>query len=157
MFSHDPNFEDNERQYNEIKLEILGGPDSAEDDDDQMRGGDGEDAGAGDGSKAPASTQQLQQEEPYKITDMTSQDLINLRRTIYLTIMSSVDFEECAHKLMGVIKEGSGQETELCNMIVECCSQERTYLKFYGLLAERFCRINRIYQEKFDECFALTV
>ena len=31
---------------------------------------------------------------------MTEQDVINLKRTIYLTIMSSAGFEECAHKLM---------------------------------------------------------
>ncbi|CAN0498832.1 unnamed protein product, partial [Discosporangium mesarthrocarpum] len=31
---------------------------------------------------------------------MTEQGLVNLRRTIYLTIMSSAGFEECAHKLM---------------------------------------------------------
>ena len=31
---------------------------------------------------------------------MTEKDLINLRRTIYLVIMSSVDFEEAARKLL---------------------------------------------------------
>ena len=38
-------------------------------------------------------------------------------------------------------------------MIVECCSQERTYLKFYGLLGERFCKLNMIWQESFERCF----
>lgn len=66
---------------------------------------------------------------------------MNLRRTIYLVIMSSVDFEECCHKLLKLnIREG--QEVELCNMIFECCTQERTYLRFYGLLAQRFCQLN---------------
>ena len=68
--------------------------------------------------------------------------------------MSSVDFEECAHKLLK-IKLKEGQEVELCNMLLECCCQERTYLRFYGLLGERFCAINPVYQEQFDECFAL--
>ena len=31
---------------------------------------------------------------------MTEKDLLNLRRTIYLVIMNSVDFEECCHKLL---------------------------------------------------------
>ena len=35
-----------------------------------------------------------------KIVDYTEQDLINLRRTVYLAIMSSLNFEECVHKLM---------------------------------------------------------
>lgn len=42
---------------------------------------------------------------------------------------------------------------ELCVMLLECCSQERTYLRYYGLLGQRFCMINRVYQENFDECF----
>ena len=45
----------------------------------------------------------MQMEEPVEetqIQDMTEKDLINLRRTIYLVIMSSIDFEECTHKLL---------------------------------------------------------
>lgn len=42
-----------------------------------------------------------------QIQDLTEQDLVNLRRTIYLTIMSSAGFEECAHKLTKLdIQEG---------------------------------------------------
>ena len=56
------------------------------------------------------------------IADETQTNLVNLRRTIYLTIMSSMDFEEAGHKLM---KMGvpPGQEIELVTMIIECCSQ----------------------------------
>ena len=70
--------------------------------------------------------------------------------------MSSVDFEECCHKLLKLnIREG--QEMELCNMILECCTQERTYLRFYGLLAQRFCLINPdLYAPKFLELFIKT-
>lgn len=38
-------------------------------------------------------------------------------------------------------------------MIIECCSQERTFLKFYGLMAERFCKMNRMWVELFTSCF----
>lgn len=38
-------------------------------------------------------------------------------------------------------------------MLLECCSQERTYLRYYGLLGQRFCMINKVYQENFDKCF----
>lgn len=73
-------------------------------------------------------------EDKNQIMDFTEQDLINLRRTIYLVIMSSVNFEECCHKLMKLnIREG--QEMELCNMVLECCMQERTYVNFYGQIA----------------------
>lgn len=59
---------------------------------------------------------------------MTQTDLINLRRTIYLTIMSSMDFEEGGHKLMK-IPLAPGQEMEIVTMILECCSQEKTYIR----------------------------
>ena len=49
--------------------------------------------------------------------DMTENDLINLRRTIYLVIMSCIDFEECCHKLLK-LNLRPGQEFELCNMIL---------------------------------------
>ena len=38
-------------------------------------------------------------------------------------------------------------------MLLECCSQERTYLRNYGLLGQRFCMINKVYQENFDKFF----
>ncbi|PQM36869.1 pre-mRNA-splicing factor CWC22 homolog [Prunus yedoensis var. nudiflora] len=66
--------------------------------------------------------------------------------------MSSVDFEEAGHKLLK-IKLEPGQEMELCVMLLECCSQERTYLRYYGLLGQRFCMINKVHQENFEKCF----
>lgn len=87
------------------------------------------------------------------ILDETETDKINLRKTIYLTIMSSVDFEECAHKMLK-IQFRPGQEPEFCNMTVECCAQERTYMRFYGLLAQRFCMLNPIFQEVYIRTFS---
>ena len=63
-----------------------------------------------------------------QIQDQTDTNLINLRRTIYLTIMSSMDFEEAGHKLMK-IELAPGQEMEIVTMLIECCSQEKTYLR----------------------------
>ena len=39
-------------------------------------------------------------------------------------------------------------------MIIECCSQERSYTQFYGLIAERFCKLNRIWTDASQEAFA---
>lgn len=39
-------------------------------------------------------------------------------------------------------------------MIIECCSQERSYSTFYGLIGERFCKLNRVWNECFEEAFA---
>ena len=65
---------------------------------------------------------------PGVLQDATETNVINLRRTIYLTIMSAMDFEEAGHKLLK-IDLADGQESEVVLMIIECCSQEKTYLK----------------------------
>lgn len=35
-----------------------------------------------------------------KIIDLTGQDLVAFRRNVYLTIQSSLDYQEAAHKLL---------------------------------------------------------
>ena len=39
-------------------------------------------------------------------------------------------------------------------MVIECCSQERSYSPFYGLIGERFCKLNRVWNEAFEVAFA---
>ena len=63
------------------------------------------------------------------LQDQTQTNLVNLRRTIYLTIMSSMDFEESGHKLMK-INIGEEHKIEIVVMLIECCSQEKTYIKW---------------------------
>ncbi|KAK4685784.1 pre-mRNA-splicing factor CWC22, partial [Tremellales sp. Uapishka_1] len=141
LFKVDPKFMENEERYQEIKREILG---DSDDEDGSASGDDYSDEESEDGGEVAP--------EKAGITDMTETNLINLRRTIYLTIMNSLNFEEAVHKLMKInIQEG--REIELCNMIVECCSQERSYSNFYGLIGERFCKLNRIWTENFQEAF----
>ncbi|EPS28094.1 hypothetical protein PDE_03040 [Penicillium oxalicum 114-2] len=139
IFKFDAEWEQNEEKYKKLKGEILGeDSDDDEDDDDEDDSGDDE-------SDA--------EEQKMDIKDQTNTDLVNLRRTIYLTIMSSIDFEECCHKLMK-INLPAGMEPELPSMIIECCSQERTYSKFYGLIGERFAKINRLWSDLFEAAFA---
>lgn len=138
VFKPDPKFAENEARYADIKNEILG----SSDDEDGSEGSDDE-SDEEDDQAAP---------ELEGIQDMTETDLINLRRTIYLTLMNSLGFEEAVHKLMK-IEVPEGKEIEMCNMIIECCSQERSYTQFYGLIAERFCKLNRIWRDAFQEAF----
>ena len=44
-------------------------------------------------------------------------------------------------------------QIELCKMIIECCSQERSFSTFYGLIGERFCKLNRVWNECFEHAF----
>jgi hypothetical protein len=60
---------------------------------------DGEDGGEEDESD---EEEDEETEEQMQIRDETETNLVNLRRTIYLTIMSSVDFEEAGHKLLKI-------------------------------------------------------
>ncbi|WAR10269.1 CWC22-like protein, partial [Mya arenaria] len=64
----------------------------------------------------------------------------------------SSEQEECAHKLLKM-ELRPGQEVELCYMILDCCAQMRTYEKFYGLLAGRFCMIDKKYVTPFQAMF----
>ncbi|KAJ5156954.1 Pre-mRNA-splicing factor cwc22 [Penicillium canariense] len=139
IFKFDPEWEQNEEKYKKLKAEILG------EDSDEDEGDEDEDESSEDESDT--------EEQKIDIKDQTNTDLVNLRRTIYLTIMSSIDFEECCHKLMK-INLPAGLEPELPSMIIECCSQERTYSKFYGLIGERFAKINRLWSDLFEAAFA---
>lgn len=89
-----------------------------------------------------------------KPKDMTEDDVVTFRRKVYLQIMSAVGYEECAHKLAQFMRSYRGHENELCNMIIECCSQERTFMRYYGLVGKQFCLLNRRYVERFEEAFA---
>jgi pre-mRNA-splicing factor CWC22 len=141
IFKFDPEWEQHEEAYKKLKAEILGEGSDDDDDDEDDESDDSED----DAEK--------QEEKALEIKDQSNTDLVNLRRTIYLTIMSSIDPEECCHKLMK-ISLPPGQEPELPSMIIECCSQERTYSKFYGLIGERFAKINRLWTDQFEQAFA---
>ena len=149
VFAFDPDFAAHEAEYQAIKREILGDDDEEDEDDDDESGDgedeeeEGEDGGAAaddaEGRRARAAAASTAAAGG-PITDATDTELVNLRRTIYLTIMSALDFEEAGHKLLQ-IKLRPGQEAEVVAMLVECCSQEKAFLKFYGLLAERFCNV----------------
>lgn len=139
IFKFDSNWEENEEAYKKLKADILG--EGSDDEDGSDESDDSED------------DEERQEEKAVEIKDQSNTDLVNLRRTIYLTIMASKDPEEACHRLMRVSLP-AGQEAELPSMIIECCSQEKTYLKFYGLIAERFARINRLWTQLFEESFS---
>lgn len=144
VFKLDPDFQENEEKYKTLCKELLGS--DAESGSDQSDGSSGSDSDDSDDEENEDS------KKTTEIIDNTETNLIALRRTIYLTIHSSLDFEECAHKLMKMQLK-PGQEGELCHMFLDCCAEQRTYEKFYGLLAQRFCTINKVYTEKFEEIF----
>lgn len=136
IFKLDPKYLENEEKYKSIKAEILG-EDSEEESGSEESSDDDEDEVA---------------ETKEGIEDRTETNLVNLRRIIYLTIMNALNYEEAVHKLLKVQLQ-EGQEIELVNMIIECCSQERSYSTFYGLVGERFSKLNRVWTDCFENAF----
>jgi pre-mRNA-splicing factor CWC22 len=136
-FTYEKDFISNNNEWNKIRDEILG--DTTANDNEQMEA-------QADG--APETTTS----EENQIVDLSETTLITLRKMIYLTIMNSLDFEECSHKLMK-LSIPKGAEVELSNMLIECCSQEKTYMKYYGLIAARFCMISTAYRAEFENAF----
>ncbi|KAL3787177.1 hypothetical protein HJC23_010187 [Cyclotella cryptica] len=150
VFRFDEDYDENEKEWQRIRAEILG-----EDDDEESGSGSGEESE--DENEIPdqelLATGREEEKKTVVVQDLTETDLVHLRRTIYLTIMSSATFEECTHKL-AKMDIPDGRESELINMIIECCSQERTFLRYYGLISGRFCLLNDRWQHAFEDGFA---
>lgn len=152
IFKYDPDFEKSEAEYEEIRKEIIG--DADDDSDGDEAGGEGGDDEGGEDEEGDDDMGGIPDTGTTagatKIVDMTEQDMVAFRRNVYLTIQSSLDFQEAAHKLIkNELKPGL--ENELCHMIVDCCAQQRTYERFYGLLAERFCKLRKEFQAAFEK------
>ena len=77
--------------------EILGG------DSDSSSGSDSDssvDSEAEEKEKKETAAAQEEEKRTQDIQDHTEHDMINLRRTVYLTLQKSLLFEECVHSLM---------------------------------------------------------
>lgn len=107
VFKFDDNYEENEGKYKTLSKEIL------QSDSESGSGSEGSDEDSDD----EGDEEEEEGKEEGKIIDNTETNLITLRRTIYLTIQSSLDFEECAHKLLKMELK-PGQEIELCHMFL---------------------------------------
>ena len=167
VFRFNPAYEKSESLWKRVRAEILGDSDDDDDDDESDAGssdsgteaddenvsGDEEEDVEGSDGGARGIVESSQTAYVDGIKDVTEADLVNLRRTIYLTIMSSISFEECSHKILKLNVQ-EGLESEVVNMLVECCSQERTYLTYYGLIGQRFCDVDFKYQDAVHKVFA---
>lgn len=131
-------FAADEAKWQQYSMEILG-TDDADEGDGSSDDSEDDDEGQGD----PAAE---------TIVDFTDTDLVNLRRSIYLVIMSSLQHEECVHKILK-LNIAEGQEKEVCTMLIDCCAMDRMFNRFFPLQAERLCRLKPVYQERFQDSF----
>ncbi|KAL1784017.1 pre-mRNA-splicing factor CWC22-like [Sigmodon hispidus] len=124
VFKMDPSFMEKEEKYKAIKKEILDEGDSDSNRDQE--------AGSSEDEEEEDEEEEGEEEDGGQ--------------------KSSLDFEECAHKLLKM-EFAESQTKELCNMILDCYAQQRTYEKFFGLLAGRFCMLKKEYMESFESIF----
>ncbi|CAG0879929.1 unnamed protein product [Darwinula stevensoni] len=122
VFKPDPEYQENEEKYKSLCHEILYEGDKAS----------GEDVGSTSGNESD-DEDESDSEDKQTILNSTETNLVALRHTIYLTIQSSLDFEEAAHKLTK-LELKPGQEVEVCHMILDCCAQQQTNEKFFAHL-----------------------
>ncbi|KAL9061587.1 MAG: hypothetical protein Q9162_000119 [Coniocarpon cinnabarinum] len=141
IFKYDADYESNEASWKKMRDEIFG------------EGSDGEDeSGSEAGSESESEDESDAEAHAQDVKDMTADELVQLRRRIYLTITSSSAFEEATHKLMK-IPLPVGKEQELPQMLVETCSQRPTYEKFFGFIGQRLSEIRRDMREQFEQAF----
>ena len=150
VFKYDDQYEENENKYKEIRRAILDESSDEEGDDDGSSSSGSSDDDEDDEEKK--AEEEPSETKSQTIIDQTETNLVSLRRTIYLTIQSSIGAEECAHKLLKMNLR-PGQEMELCQMILDSCAQQRTYERFFGLLGQRFCLLKKEYVECFEKVF----
>lgn len=137
VFKFDECYAENEAKYSLLKEDILGSDSESESAAEEVEVED----------EAVARA-----EDKLNIDDQRGGQDVEMRKKIYLTIMSSANFEEAAHKLLKMVTPTNVKA--IGEMMLECCAQERTYQKFYGLIGERFCRLTHKWQDAFDNIFA---
>ena len=148
-FHYDDKYEENEKIWKQFRECILGPEDENDEEEEKMS------SHIENTEKSISEFPEVKQIKGKDIIfDLSEQDLVKYRKMIYMIVVSSIDFEECCHKLLKQnVREGL--EGEMVNMIIECCVQERTYLKFYGLLSERLCLLKDVYKHNYEKQFDL--
>ena len=100
--------------------------------------------GASDAANAINSTSKSQsasEKEEHALLVLASKYRMNtdLRRSIFCIIMGSMDCEDAFEKLVrGGMLKGKA-ERDVIRVLIECCSQEKSYNPYYAHLANRIC------------------
>lgn len=144
-FHIDKDFERHESEYDEIRKDILG--------DDSLEESEGEQSDNDVETSANTADRYLS-----NIKDMTESNLLEYQKKVYFTIMSSISADEATHKLLKLNLGKSGTERErsdevLVDMMIKCCSQEKTYSKYYGIIGEKLCSRNKKWHHIFVNTF----
>lgn len=164
---YDPDYEQNERAYEAIKRDILGAEADASEVLFRISSSPGNSVASatkGKGSESDGQSSDVVagtvvttkfSQDNNEVKDMTEAESKKFKRTAYLTIVSGLTSEEWAHKLIILMKKNPGREYSLCEVVIECCREEKTFLRPFGLLGQRFCLLDSVYVSKFEELFGV--
>lgn len=76
----------------------------------------------------------------------------DIRKKIFVVIMSSRDVEDAVERLLRLSLKGV-QDREIPRVLIDCCGQEAKYNAFYVNLAKRLCELNRQFKTTFQYTF----
>ena len=77
----------------------------------------------------------------------------DIRRSIFVVVMSSEDYVDAFERLMGLGLKGS-QEREISRVLVHCCIQETAYNPYYFFIAKSFIKQSK--QQKLSFIFTIS-
>ncbi|KAJ8676942.1 hypothetical protein QAD02_012729 [Eretmocerus hayati] len=78
-------------------------------------------------------------------------DLESLKVTFMATTHLMSDFDIYVNKFLEFVI--AGQETEICQTLLECCIEMERYEQFFGILVEKFCFGSNSVAQSFAEMF----
>ncbi|KAL9538476.1 hypothetical protein MBANPS3_010900 [Mucor bainieri] len=75
----------------------------------------------------------------------------DIRRTIFVTIMSSEDYLDAFEKLMK-LGLSEVQQREICRVMLQCTGNEKTFNPYYMLVSKRLCEVDHSFKVTFQYC-----
>ncbi|KAI9483724.1 MAG: hypothetical protein EXX96DRAFT_152735 [Benjaminiella poitrasii] len=75
----------------------------------------------------------------------------DVRRTIFVTIMSSEDYLDAFEKLMK-LGLSEVQQREICRVMLQCTGNEKTFNPYYMLVSKKLCEVDHSFKVTFQYC-----
>ncbi|CAO3686703.1 unnamed protein product [Rhizopus stolonifer] len=75
----------------------------------------------------------------------------DIRRTIFITIMSAEDYLDAFEKLFK-LGLNEVQQREICRVVLQCIGNEKTFNPYYMLVSKRLCEVDHSFKVTFQYC-----
>lgn len=100
-----------------------------------------------------ASTIDKEVLEAQKMLELAASQRMNtdIRKAIFCVVMSGEDYLDAFEKLMRLDLQGK-QDREIMRVLLDCCSQEKVFNKYYTALAIKLCRHDKNHKFTLQYC-----